>query len=216
MNVKAVLDRVCSMFVNREKKRYPRERFVLPKEWEALFPVLQSQPTKVRIYFSLLFLLGSRMSELRTARWLDLDLDAGLWHKTKTKNGRRQIVPLGPEVIALLRQLPVTGVYVFQGDRSKGGNADQPWSRTAVQHWWRRIRSAAGCRDVQIRDIRRTAATWMVQSGENLMTIKEILNHSSVSITQVYAKADTSTQAAALDRHARRVMGGVVKVPMTA
>jgi site-specific recombinase XerC len=46
-----------------------------------------------------------------------------------------------------------------------------------------------------------------VQGGENLMTIKEILNHSSVSITQVYARADCSTQAAALDRHAKRVLG---------
>jgi integrase len=201
------LARFCSLFSKAEPKRLPRERFVLPKEWQLLRPLIQAQPAKVRIYFSLLFLLGSRMSELRTARWLDMDLDAGLWHKTKTKNGRRQIVPLSPSACALLRQLHQTGPYLFSGDIDKGGNAEKPWSRTAVRHWWRKIRQEAGCPDVQIRDIRRTAATWMVQSGENLMTIKEILNHSSVSITQVYARADCSTQAAALDRHAKKVLG---------
>jgi integrase len=203
----SLLTRVRAFFSKAEPKRFPRERFVLPKEWQALRPLIQAQPDKVRIYFSLLFLLGSRMSELRTARWMDLDLDAGLWHKTKTKNGRRQIVPLSSVACELLKELPQIGPYVFSGEIDKGGDMNRPWSRTAVRHWWRKIRAEAGCPDVQIRDIRRTAATWMVQGGENLMTIKEILNHSSVSITQVYARADCSTQAAALDRHAKRVLG---------
>lgn len=146
------------------------------------------------------------MSELRTARWMDLDLDAGLWHKTKTKNGRRQLVPLAPAARDLLLQLPQTGPYLFSGEIDKGGDPNKPWSRTAIRHWWRKIRLEAGCSDVQIRDIRRTAATWMVQSGENLMTIKEILNHSSVAVTQVYARADCRTQAQALERHAKRVL----------
>lgn len=196
-----------SVFSRNRRKRTPRERFLLPKEWDQLRPIIQRQPTKVRIYFSLLFLLGPRMSELRTARWMDLDIEAGLWHKTRTKNGRRQLVPLPPAACDLLRQLPQTGVCLFSGEIDKGGHPNQPWSRTAVQHWWRKIRWEAGCPDVQIRDIRRTAATWMVQGGENLMVIKEILNHSSVAITQVYARADSSTQAAALDRHAKRVLG---------
>ena len=39
----------------------------------------------------------------------------------------------------------------------------------------------------------------------NLMVIKEILHHSSVSTTQIYARADQSTVKAALMRHAARV-----------
>lgn len=202
-----MLDRMFSLLTASKKKRFPRERFVLPKEWDVLRPLIQQQPEKVSIYFSLLFLLGSRMSELRTARWVEIDLDARLWHKTKTKNGRRQLVPLSPAACDLLRQLPQTGPYLFSGQIEYGGDPNRPWSGTAVRHWWRKIRWAAGCPDVQIRDIRRTAATWMVQGGENLMTIKEILNHSSVAITQVYARADCATQAAALDRHAKRVLG---------
>lgn len=202
-----ILRAVLSAFTPGRRKRAPRERFILPKEWDFLRPIIQTQPVKVRVYFSLLFLLGPRMSEMRTARWTDLDLAASIWHKTKTKNGRRQIIPLPMAAVDLLRQLPQLGPYLFSGDLDKGGHPHRPWSRTAVMHWWRKIRWEAGCPDVQIRDIRRTAATWMVQGGENLMTIKEILNHSSVAITQVYARADCATQAAALDRHAKRVLG---------
>lgn len=202
-----VLGSLRSVFTRTRRKRAPRERFILPKEWDKLRPIIQSKPDRVRIYFSLLFLLGPRKSELRTARWVEVDLEAGIWHKTKTKNGRRQIIPLPLAAVDLLRQLPQTGPYLFSGRLDKGGSLNQPWSRTAVTHQWRKIRYEAGCPDVQIRDIRRTAATWMVQGGENLMTIKEILNHSSVAITQVYARADSATQAAALDRHAKRVLG---------
>lgn len=202
-----MFDSLKLMFQPARRKRFPRERFVLPKEWDQLRPIIQAKPIKVCIYFSLLFLLGPRMSEMRTARWVELDLAAGIWHKTKTKNGRRQIIPLPEAACDLLRQLPQTGPFLFSGDIDKGGNPNRPWSRTAVTHWWRKIRWEAGCPDVQIRDIRRTAATWMVQGGENLMVIKEILNHSSVTITQVYARADSATQAAALDRHAKRVLG---------
>ena len=199
--------RVLSLLSTPKPKRSPRERFVLPREWEILRPLIQEQPDKVRIYFSLLFLLGSRMSELRTARWVELDLESALWHKTKTKNGRRQLVPLPPAACDLLRQMSRNGPFLFSGDVEHGGDPNRPWSSTAVRHWWRKIRWAAGCPDVQIRDIRRTAATWMVQGGENLMVIKEILNHSSVAITQIYARADSTTQAAALARHAKRVLG---------
>lgn len=202
-----LLDRVRAAFRTIRRKRLPRERFILPKEWDRFRPIIQSNPDLVRIYFSLLFLLGPRKSELRTARWVEIDLDAGIWHKMKTKNGRRQIIPLPLAAVDLLRQLPHTGPYLFSGRIDKGGSLTQPWSRTAVTHQWRKIRWEAGCPDVQIRDIRRTAATWMVQGGENLMVIKEILNHSSVAITQIYARADSATQAAALGRHAKRVLG---------
>jgi site-specific recombinase XerD len=45
----------------------------------------------------------------------------------------------------------------------------------------------------------------MVSGGENLMVIKEILHHSSIATTQIYAKADTESQLAASIRHAQRM-----------
>lgn len=184
-----------------KKKRLPRERFLLPKEWDRMRPILHTKPDKVRVYFSVVLLELCRMSELRTAKWDHLDLDAKVWHKSTTKNGKRKLHPLSDPAVELLRTLPQEGPYVFPG-----ASASVPWSRTAVRYAWRKIRWEAGCPDVQIRDLRRTGATWMVQNGVNLMTIKELLDHAFISTTQVYARSDTATQALALNQHAKQVM----------
>lgn len=181
-------------------KRTPRERFLLPHEWAALRPVLSRQPDKVRVYFSVLLLEGPRRDEARLMQRAHVDLTQGIWHKPTTKNGRRQILALSPTTCALLGLLPNVGPYFFVG-----ATPDVPWSATAVEYWWRKIRRTAGCTDVQIRDLRRTCATWMVAGGENLMVIKEVLHHSSVATTQIYARADQTTVRAALTRHADRV-----------
>ena len=186
----------------RWRKRQPRERFLLPHEWTALRPILAGQPDKVRVYFSLLLLEGPRRDEARLMQRAHVDLAQGLWHKPTTKNGRRQILALSPTTCALLASLPNVGPYYFVGESPL-----VPWSVTAVEYWWRKIRLEAGCADVQIRDLRRTCATWLSMHQENLVTIKDILHHSSLSTTQIYARADQAATRAALTRHAERIFG---------
>jgi len=181
-------------------KRRPRERFLLPHEWVTLRPILQEQPPKIRVYFSLLLLEGPRMSEAREMQRSHVDLSQGIWHKPTCKNGRRQILALSPTSCTLLSGLPNRGPYFFPGE-----SPVVPWSRTAVEYWWRKIRKEAGCHDVQIRDLRRTTATWLSMNQENLVTIRDILHHSSLSTTQIYARADQASTRAALTRHAERM-----------
>lgn len=188
------------------RKRIARERFMLPKEWEIVRPTLAHYPLKVRVYFSLLFLEGCRMSELRQLRWVDLDLPAKLWHMTKSKNGRRRLVPLSDCSCDLLRLLPQDGPYVFTGETIKGGDPLKPWSRTAVRHWWRKIRWESGCHDLRIHDLRRSTGSWMTINGENLKAVQSTLGHSSLEVTgRHYAHLDVDAQRAAKERHAKRV-----------
>jgi integrase len=184
----------------RKLKRQPRERFLLPQEWVRLRTVLAMQPDKMRVYFSLLLLEGPRMSEARLMQRSHVDLEHGIWHKPTTKNGRRQILALSPYTCELLRGLIEEGPYFFRGE-----TPDVPWARTSVEVRWRQIRRAAHIEDVQIRDLRRTCATWLSMNQENLITIRDILHHSSLQTTQIYARADQDSTRAALDRHAKRL-----------
>jgi integrase len=54
-----------------------------------------------------LLLTGQRRGELASARWGDIDLDAGLWRipPEQAKNGREQLVPLSAPAIEHLRGL---------------------------------------------------------------------------------------------------------------
>lgn len=189
--------------------RRARERFLLPTEWNEIRAHLASDPPKVRIFFTLLFLLGCRRDELRTVSWAHLDLDAAIWTKMKTKNGKRHLLPLSSEAVALFRELqclPNVGPYCFTGDAANGATLDtQPWSRSAVKYWWRKIRNETACPDVQIRDLRRSTASWMTMNGENIKVVQSMLDHSSLSTTQIYARLDIGSLRAALNRHAQRI-----------
>jgi integrase len=201
-------DYIAQLFPIHVRARRPsRERFLLPVEWFRIRTELDRQPVKVKVYFSLLVLEGPRMSEARVMQWGHVDLVAGLWHKPKTKNGKSQMLPLSEAACGLLDSLPRDHRYVFHGDSHHTGTKDGPWCRTSVFFYWRRIRAAAGVPDVQIRDLRRTCASWMAMNSENIAVIGKVLHHSSFQVTQVYARLDMEAVRAALTRHAARVLG---------
>ena len=79
-----------------------------------------------------------RPSELRKAKWADIDLDAAEWRYLVTKTNTEHIVPLSSQVVLLLKSIqPYSGrgEYVFQG----GHNADKPMSEAAINAALRRM-----------------------------------------------------------------------------
>jgi len=75
----------------------------------------------VRCALRLAPLLFVRPGELRSARWADIDLEAGEWRFIASKTKQPHIVPLASQAIAILRELhPLTGhrELVFPGERS--------------------------------------------------------------------------------------------------
>lgn len=193
----------------RTAPRHVRERFLLPDEWRGVRTVLALCPVKVRVYFTVLILLGCRRGELLLMEWAHIDLEFGIWHKPRTKNGRSHTMALSLAACRLLGEIQKVGRFVFAGDTNHNGTKpDQPWSATAVTFWWKKIRKAAGVPDVWIHDLRRTLGAWMTMRGEGLRIVQAIMNHSDIRTTaKVYTPMQIETQRAALNRHAERVMG---------
>ena len=72
-----------------------------------------------------------RPSELRQAKWRDIDLDAGEWRYLVSKTKTDHLVPLSTQAIEILRTIhPLSGhgEYVFQG----GHSPLRPMSEAAV------------------------------------------------------------------------------------
>jgi integrase len=72
-----------------------------------------------------------RPSELRMAKWADIDLDAGTWQYLVSKTKTDHIVPLSTQAIDILHEMhPVSGhgQYVFQG----GHSPLKPMSESAI------------------------------------------------------------------------------------
>lgn len=79
-----------------------------------------------------------RPSELRKAKWSDMDLKAGEWRYFVSKTKTEHIVPLSTQAIELLENIqPYSGMaeFVFQG----GHNPDKAMSEAAINAALRRM-----------------------------------------------------------------------------
>lgn len=194
-------------------KKFPkhsRERFVQTHEMPYLISAIEEEMPRAAAYFFMLLWTGCRRDEARCAKWTDLDLDGALWHKPTTKTGVPHTVPLPAQLVTRLRDLPRINEWVFASSENvqNGFRAGQ-WSVTAVEWSWRRIRRTAGLTDVRIHDLRRTAASWLAISGENLPVIQRVLNHTSLTSTQIYARLSVTPVRRALNEQAERMLASV-------
>jgi integrase len=71
----------------------------------------------------MLILTGARRGEVAGMTWGELDLDAAIWTLpgARAKNGRELTLPLSLPAVAILRELPLTGDFVFSRWRPAGG-----------------------------------------------------------------------------------------------
>ena len=169
----------------------PVENFahVSPEELPALLRAIQSYPhaTDVRIGLQLLTMLACRPSELREARWQELDLDAGLWliPAERMKRRREHLIPLPNQAVALLRELHnITGNYplLFPG-RS---DTTKPRSNTVFLMALRRL----GYEGRQTgHGFRHLASTILNENGFDSQHVEAQLSHVKEGVRGVYAKS---------------------------
>jgi integrase len=114
-------------------------------------------------------LTGLRRSELlgltkANLRGRAIVLDA------RTKTGRPRVVPMPPEAARIAqKRLPWSvGVSTLRGE-------------------FERARKAAKLPHVHFHDLRHTYASWLVQDGQSMKVIKDLLGHTTMAMTDRYA-----------------------------
>jgi integrase len=90
--------------------------------------------------------------------WIHLD--------RSSKTASLQLVPLHARIKAIAERLPL------------------PISGSQLQSAWR---AARGDSSIRWHDLRHTCASWLVQAGVPLLTVRDFLGHSTVAVTQRYA-----------------------------
>ncbi|HEU0068474.1 MAG TPA: tyrosine-type recombinase/integrase [Nitrospiraceae bacterium] len=79
-----------------------------------------------------------------------------------------------------------------------------------VNSRWQRIRTAAGLPDVTIHDLRRTCASWLACHGDNLAIIGNVLNHSTLAHTAIYARLNISPVTRALEEYSAQILPAAI------
>lgn len=134
----------------------------------------------VRALIWVLYFSGMRVSEAQRAR-----RSGGFFVLDDTKNGEPRIIPIHSRALAASR-VPMP-------------------KRSQIDYWWPLARSACGLEYLHLHDLRHTAATEMVNAGEDLATVGKVLGHKSAASTMRYSHHSTAKQALALGKIGRKV-----------
>ena len=181
------------------------EHLSLPRRWKRLPKALSSAeidkllrpltpetPASLcdQAILELAYASGLRLSELRTVRLEQLQLEAGFLHVIG-KGNKERVVPLGRKAVAALHRYldagrpklvkPKTPATVFLTKRGTPFSAVTLWLRIK-----NRVRHAGVTRNVTPHMLRHSFATHLLENGADLRVIQELLGHSSISTTEVY------------------------------
>src|SRR3546814_4007754 len=96
-----------------------------------------------------------------------------------TKTGKARHVPLSDAAVKLLRDLPrwKDCPYVVP-------NLDTLKPYISIYNSWNSARKEAGVPDCRLHDLRHSAASNMVNSGQSLYVVAKVLGHAQTSTTQ--------------------------------
>lgn len=186
-----------------------RQRFTQPDEFPRLFKALREcESLDLRDFVYLALFTGARRSNILAMRWDELSQTATgqrQWTIPNPKNGEPHVVPLVPEVVAVLKErrkrVASNSEWVFPSD-SKSGHV------TDVKNGWAKVLAAARITNLRVHDLRRTLGSWQASAGVSLTIIGGTLGHKSTAATQVYARLQQDNPV----RQAMRLaVGGMVK-----
>lgn len=162
-----------------------RGRFASEDEIKKIIEILDrealTKPNQSAFCYALLY-SGARPSALGRAKLNDLNLIDGGWGrlriegKSSADTGQKETVMLPPKIVQFIQNI------------KRKPFSESLFDIKSPTRFWNKVREEAGCKDLWLRDLRRTFASLALSNGVELDKIGEALNHSSVQTTKRYAK----------------------------
>jgi len=168
-----------------------KERILSPEEEEKL---LEASSEHLRPIIITALCTGMRRGEILSLKWNKIDLSRRTIRVDKAKSGKIRILPIND---ALFKELSILkkdqkSDYVFVYPKTGKPINDV---KTAFNATLRR----AGIRDLRFHDLRHTFASRLIERGVDLITVKDLLGHHSVTVTQRYTHSNADQKRKAVE-----------------
>jgi len=192
-----------------------RLRFLTKEETEKLLSELKrrSEPLYETALVSLR--TGARADEIFSLKWADVDLTKGTLTLWDTKNTKTRMALMTKDVKNILTKKKKGEIkntdLVFPGREGVKSDAISKSFHRAVAD----IGLNKGVNDPRMKvvfhTLRHTYASWLVEKGQDLYTIKQLLGHSSISMTERYSHVSNNSLQNAVMKLDKMVLDTDVK-----
>jgi site-specific recombinase XerD len=183
---------------------------------EAIGLIIDSARCNIRdlALLALLYDSGSRVSEISGAVCSDLHLDKPATVRLKGKGSKTRVVPICNQVATIAAEYLSThscscapGSPLFCNRSGKPiGRAGIAWVLSKYASAARTINPELVPLGVHPHTLRHSKAVHLLESGVNLVYIRDFLGHSSVSTTEIYARSSTKAKREAIEKAAANVI----------
>ena len=167
------------------------QRFLAPDEIARLLShAKRAKHPYIYHLIRLLILTGARKSELRLARWCDVNFSNRELFVPVSKNGRSRKIVLSKEAIRVLGEVRITANELGLNQSRMDWVMTNPRTQkpyTCFHHAFDRVRIAADLPNVRIHDLRHTFASLLVNNGATIYEVQKLLGHHHISMTERYA-----------------------------
>ncbi len=194
-----VIDINPARLANAPKATRPLPRFFTVAEiFELIEQVsdLDFQGTRDRAILELLYSSGVRVGELATANVKDIDIRGRRLH-VRGKGKKERIIPIGSYAIKALESYLTKRMTMLRKEKSVALKAlflNRQGGRLTERSIYRVVVKYARLIGIDGRvgphTIRHSFATHLLERGAGLMTILQLLGHTSLSATQKYTHLD--------------------------
>ncbi len=174
------------------EKDTQKERILKPEEEERL---LAACPDHLKPIVVVALHTGMRRGEILGLTWKQVDLNSGLIRVVKTKSGKDRLIPINDVLrreFEALRAAEGPVGLVFANPRTR-----LPF--TEVKKSFKSACVAAEITGLRFHDLRHTFATRLIEAGADIITLKELLGHFSVRVTQRYTHPSQDQKRRAVD-----------------
>ncbi|HEY6945518.1 MAG TPA: site-specific integrase, partial [Candidatus Acidoferrum sp.] len=138
---------------------------------------------------------GSRIGEIFSLRWQNVDFEKGLINLFSPKTQKVRVVPINAAVRRILDfwALGRKSDFVFYNQKTGGPFVDLD---TGLQHACEK----AEIKGVTWHTLRHTFASRLLNRGVDIMTVKELLGHSTVTVTMRYTHSNLASKVSAVGK----------------
>lgn len=168
----------------------PRERWLTRAEYDAIHA--HAAP-HIQLFMTVALHTAQRKSAVLEMKWSQVDFERGIiWAEGGNAIKRRTSVTMGPKLADPLKTAHTRAktpyVIEYKGKPVKD-----------VKRGWTRAKERAGVKDARIHDLRRTAASWMLNNGASFAQVAAVLGDSEEMVRKHYGKFSPGFMRAAVD-----------------